>query len=548
MPFRNRWLIEGVLVTQSPLHVGDGTTTKRDDLVDESDAQRPVKVPAVATDHTGRAHIPGGAIKGNLRAWTRGNLYSSSPGLQVPLGVIDAVFGTESQDAEDAVGGKVEFQDAFVIDPPVGPLEVPYWHPQRLTGVAASVAIDRITRTATHGKLIHREFVPPGIRFHCTITGQDLGPDELDLLLVALQGFNDPQNPVTIGSDTGDGQGRLAWSLQSLARLAKDDVAAWLRSPGLGVGYAALVPVKEVERDQIAARAASRYQVASSSSITIYLAIHFEGPFLVNDPSRTKKGRRSPADGIPAHAPLRNHEGRVVLPGRSIRGALRSQAEKIVRTLNRDAACLVTDSGAACVPIYQADARETDLCLTCQVFGAPGWRAPVQFSDFVPVPGSQETLFHQEFVAIDRWTGGGAGGLKFDALSVYRPVLTGRMTVDVSRIDPWALGLLALTLRDLMEGDIPLGFGAARGYGACIANIERVTVSSLDSLIRYKKLLDDNGLTVLDLNSLNTTSPPDVPVQTALIDLVTAFQEQVSSFRKNFPAKSDNEEADVAVL
>ena len=32
-----------------------------------------------------------------------------------------------------------------------------------------------------------------------------------------------------------------------------------------------------------------------------------------------------------------------------------------------------------------------------------------------------------------------------------------------------AAGLLALTLRDLLEGDVTFGFGAAKGYGACTA-------------------------------------------------------------------------------
>ena len=37
--------------------------------------------------------------------------------------------------------------------------------------------------------------------------------------------------------------------------------------------------------------------------------------------------------------------------------------------------------------------------------------------------------------------------------------------------------MLALTLRDLIEGDIPMGFGAAKGYGACTATIEALEVS-----------------------------------------------------------------------
>lgn len=97
-------------------------------------------------------------------------------------------------------------------------------------------------------------------------------------------------------------------------------------------------------------------------------------------------------------------------------------------------------------------------------------------SDFTPIEdGGKE--FHQDFVAIDRFTGGGAESLKFDAKSFHRPVLRGSLTLDleaVQRARPgeWCLGLMALVLRDLCEGDIPLGFGAAKGYGACTASLE----------------------------------------------------------------------------
>ncbi len=74
-------------------------------------------------------------------------------------------------------------------------------------------------------------------------------------------------------------------------------------------------------------------------------------------------------------------------------------------------------------------------------------------------------------MAIDRFTGGAAPGLKFDADYADRPRLTGKIRVDLDRIEPWALGLLALTFRDLIEGDITFGFGASKGYGICQATI-----------------------------------------------------------------------------
>jgi hypothetical protein len=111
------------------------------------------------------------------------------------------------------------------------------------------------------------------------------------------------------------------------------------------------------------------------------------------------------------------------------------------------------------------------------VFGAAGWRSPLRVSDFV---GSSLATLRQEFLAIDRFTGGGAEHLKFDAETADRPVLTGHISLDLEALGDvgvgrWALGLLALTLRDLLEGDLTFGFGAAKGFGAC----EQVEIEEL---------------------------------------------------------------------
>jgi CRISPR/Cas system CSM-associated protein Csm3 (group 7 of RAMP superfamily) len=531
MAFKNRWRIDGTLTTRTSLHIGNGDITSRDDLVDESAARDPkpkVDISAVAT-HQGCAYIPGTTLKGNLRAWLRMS--------NVSLDAIDAVFGSDNPGTPASVGGKAEFWDAFATGVPDPPPQVPYWNCDRLTGVFASVAIDRRTRTA---RLFHTECVPPGISFAMTITGQDLEveKEELALLLFALEGFNDPENPVTLGANTGDGQGCFTWKLTDIARLGREDVAAWLQQKNHAVGYDSLVALADADRDAMVAHALSIFRVACHPTITLSLAIHFDGPFLVNDPSRTRRrGTQRPSedDKLPHHAPRRDHQDRVVLPARSLRGAIRSQAEKIVRTWQADAACRAVDPKSACEPIYEDSQRDTHLCLTCQVFGASGWRAPVEFSDFCSAGRSTETCFKQEFLAIDRFTGGGADRLKFNAVAVYRPTLTGTMSVHLHRVEPWALGLLALTLRDLMEGDIPLGFGAAKGYGACRAAIIRMQVSGL-ALPALQAILQASEATQVDFNSPDIISkPPLEEVEFVVMGLVEAFQMKVKAFQRHVP-------------
>ena len=94
----------------------------------------------------------------------------------------------------------------------------------------------------------------------------------------------------------------------------------------------------------------------------------------------------------------------------------------------------------------------------------------MEFSDFTPIQGSSRTK-RQELVAIDRFTGGAAHQLKFNAEYADRPHLKGRITLDLKRAEPWARGLLALTVRDLIEGDIAMGYGASKGFGALKARV-----------------------------------------------------------------------------
>jgi hypothetical protein len=109
-----------------------------------------------------------------------------------------------------------------------------------------------------------------------------------------------------------------------------------------------------------------------------------------------------------------------------------------------------------------------------RLFGAEGWGSVIEVGNFVeasrdgsPCPGE---AYVQEFLALDRFTGGGAEERKFDAEGGWQPILKGTITVHLDRLKAMgevqpALGLLALTLRDLAEGDLSFGWGTGKGYG-----------------------------------------------------------------------------------
>lgn len=462
MAFVDRWLIEGLLTTDAPLHVGSGDTTTRDDLVRETSAGDKVKIEiaAMATDHAGRAYIPATTLKGDLRARAAAcGLLDQSPELREAFGWVD-------KDGREGRGGRAEFRDARLhahVEPPHPP---PYWDARRVTGVAASVALSRATRSASDAKLFHLEFVPADVSFDLAIAGR-MSEAEARALLVLLE-----LGGLVLGASTGNGWGRVNWQLTTLRHLDAAGVCAWLVAPK-GVGYDALQPLPKAQMDAWTADANRRAQQITTpggARVSVGLELEFDGRFLVNDTSQTQKDDGQPRR--PDHAPRRDARGRAHLPASSFRGALRSQAERILRTLGAQ----------ACSPDKPCDAVETldavrKLCQACRVFGASGWRAPVDVGDFEAARSVREIPeIRQDFLAIDRFTGGGADHLKFDALAAERPVLSGRLSVDPQRLAdahawPWALGLLALVLRDVVDGDVCFGFGAAKGYGACRARL-----------------------------------------------------------------------------
>lgn len=449
----DRWLLTGELTTTTPLHIGSGDTTTRPQLIRPRDSQQTdaVEVSAVVTDCTGHAYVPGSTLKGTVKSWlTR----------RVRPGAASEVFGSPD------TGGKAEFLDARAKAWPVDPT-TPYWSSERLTGVAASVAIDRHTRTALDARLFHFEYIPPGVAFAIRIRGDGLTEDDVRLLLAGLNGFN-ALEPVTLGGGAVDGWGRMSWKLEDIRRLDADGVAAWLAAGAREAGDEIFVHGRPWSSGE-----AFALQAHPRSTLMVQLALHFQAGFLVNDPWRTRKdpsGTNAPHP--PDHAPLLDQNGRALLPARSFRGALRSHAERILRTLGAQAC-----EGGTCGPAKEAPTLQealAGLCAICKVFGAAGWKSSLFVSDFVSASEVEETL--QEFLAIDRFTGGGAPHLKFNALRAYRPILEGRIGVDLdtlarAHIGAWALGLLALAMRDLLEGDIVFGFGASKGFGACRAEI-----------------------------------------------------------------------------
>lgn len=454
-PFRDRCRIQGTLRTVSPLHIGDGDqiheALRRNPALQLTENQREEGpyIATVARDVDGHPCIPGSSLKGSMHAWLERRLGGDE---------LSALFGAESN------GGPAEFWDARIIAPPPDFDPGQDWNATRLTSVARRAAIDRRYRKTSYRKLFQCEFVPPGIGFTVDICGVGLTTRQVGILLAALAGCADPDDPLTLGSETGGGFGRLQWTTRGVQRLDRAAAPAWLAAGNRGYENLPDAPRPVVVLPD------------PPATLTFDITLKFETPFLVNDASRTG------GKGQPAFTPLlrRNPQGvgEAYLPATAFRGAFRARFERIARTLGLLAAYPDQDSYPDNFTVHKKNelTQKFRRCVASPLFGAPGWKAPLAIGDFTPFAGASMYLADQEFVAIDRFTGGSAPELKFNGTAAHNAVFTGRLSLDLARLamagaHQRTLELLAYTLRDLAEGDITFGYGAAKGYGVATAKI-----------------------------------------------------------------------------
>jgi len=229
------------------------------------------------------------------------------------------------------------------------------------------------------------------------------------------------------------------------------------------------------------------------------------GPFLTHDLTQAGRGGFDHAPVLAAY----EKGAKPVLPGSSLRGVLRGQAERIARTLatlqawdaGTDAtgrqnafftscpACnpLTTrteDPVASCnsfIKTLPKDDRDTleqfgaeeKLCLACRLFGSP-WNGSRLRVEDAPFAGDRVETKVLDFLAIDRFTGGGRDNAKFDAVVLWKPRF--RVRLFLENPEPWELGWLALVLRDLHDGLVTVGFGAAKGFGKCVIEDGSLTI------------------------------------------------------------------------
>ncbi|WP_437600243.1 RAMP superfamily CRISPR-associated protein [Sorangium sp. So ce590] len=189
--------------------------------------------------------------------------------------------------------------------------------------------------------------------------------------------------------------------------------------------------------------------------------------------------------------------GEPYLPGSSLKGVLRSHAERISRTMApkarvcdphfhpKDAA---KEASALRVPFcgdrlrprkgedgkWESHDLYRQSCPICRTFGSTVYRGRLALGDAYLKDGEVPRIERRDGVGIDRFSGGASRGVKFEMEVLTQGAFRARMRLE--NFEDWQLGLLALLCRDLEDEMISIGHATTRGLGRLKGLVERLDV------------------------------------------------------------------------
>ena len=410
------------------------------------------------------------------------------------------------------------------------------------------VGIDRTTGAASDGALYEHEFLPRGTKFNIRITAEGRddetmgrnqsegipGPASSESVKKLLEVIVDvlTSGAVCLGGRTGSGQGTIQVIEPKLRRLSGTTNAGALTTPADILN--ALIG-QDMEGTALPLKL-DGWTLEEPARITIDWWSP-TGIFVAEDEKLTKqrkaqKEAENKEKGINEEVhevvyPLRDpseewENAQLLIPGTSIRGALRSRASRIARTVlaARDELSTFTSHD-----LHEQIAAEPNLVR--YMFGSTEYRGALTVHDCLSTKsGDCIEVTHN---AIDRWTGGVIdGGLFTEA--VYLGTHWEPITIDIDlrqllnnieaekgpedreQSKPThadyahaAYVLLGLVLAELSAGTLPLGSRSTRGLGQVVVSSIDVRGCTRDDVVIPAKTL--SGGEALEHPGTAATSP-----------------------------------------
>lgn len=420
--------ISGSLTTESALHIGTGED-KEIELPAGKEKTQQAHYSACCLGVNNTPYLPASSLRGILAEAAQHIL---TPEMRLTL------FGGLTQKNEGYIHhtGCLRLYDAFLKSMPTvsNVWSAPKKQMSSQTLLRTSVGIDPILGVADAHRLFNLEVVPSGASFTLELSLEACGDSELQAVLQLLNIWKGSSR-FALGSGSGVGRGRVRWNVDKVAVLDQQGLENWLASEqgDLIKAYRVLPTLPELP----AAPEPALYQVAFS--------LIPQGSFLLHDPAYCEDKPQTPAENkiYPDLTFSRTPEGKAVIPATALKGWLRGRVRRILLTLKE-------------LTLAQVES------LLAEVFGSEQQRGILRFEDAVSVTVAEP--FFQSFNAIDRFTGGVADGALFTVEAARCMELQGKI-IFMQDLPMWAKAVLLWVERDVLEGELSLGWGKSRGFG-----------------------------------------------------------------------------------
>lgn len=182
---------------------------------------------------------------------------------------------------------------------------------------------------------------------------------------------------------------------------------------------------------------------------------------------------------------VRNGRPEPYIPGSSLKGVVRSHAERIARSIDENIVCNPLDNRTSCSakhddrkkagPVETHDAYR-ESCMSCRLFGSMGFMGRISIGDaYVDADARAPRPQSRDGVGIDRWTGGAFPRAKFD----FEVVSTGEFRSEwaVRNFELWQLGWIGHVLADFKDDWMWIGAGKSRGLGRVRGIVDKAKLS-----------------------------------------------------------------------
>lgn len=416
-------LVQGKLKLESPLIIGDG---KNGDFVDIM----------IQKDHEGKPFIPATSLVGVLRSYFRDNA-------MVDYRTFEPFWGAEkaresAQQSALAVSDLKTFMDTFIR-------------------VRDGVKIDSRLGIAEEGCKYEYEIVEPGPSFDLFMEITIRKEHNLEDFFRATKFLGEAleKGKISFGAMTSKGFGkcRLEQAQYCYLDFTKQDmVYQWLS------GERTFLPFKELSVDNPIQERDHGFSIEALFKIKSSLIV------------RSYPGSAEAPDAV--HITSRDQH---ILPGTSVKGAIRNRALRILNTIGLPGQEVLKELFGW---VDTEGVRQSKI------------KSRVYVEETTISKATQEL---QRRIKIDRFTGGAIKSALFDSAPLWT---SGDEVVQINfgikkHFLPWEAGLLLLILKDLWTSDLALGGEKAIGRGVLQGVEATITHGDRKVLIRAA----DPGLT-----------------------------------------------------